>query len=241
MTKKEEILPIGSTKTDLAVSALKGLAGIIPGVGSIVGEIVGQVIPGQRMDRLELFAKSLHEQFKQIDETLNKKHFDKAEKIDLFEEGVIQSARAISQDRIEYISKIVAFGLTGEAQERIQAKRLLGILESLDDDQVIILSSYLHKNRDDQAFRTTHADILRPVPVHLRSDAVEVDKGTLHQLAQTQLRTLDLISYRYSKPAKGQLPEFDEKTGMMKAGSTSLTPLGRLLLQRIGLAGTRDY
>jgi hypothetical protein len=42
------------------------------------------------------------------------------------------------------------------------------------------------------------------------------------------------ITYRKSK--KGDMPEFDEKTGMVKASGNSITHLGRLLLRSIDLA-----
>jgi hypothetical protein len=46
------------------------------------------------------------------------------------------------------------------------------------------------------------------------------------------LRRLGLLQTKYKKPKKGELPEFDEKTGMMKAGSDQISRLGRLLLDR---------
>ncbi len=241
MTKDGEGVPVGPTKTDYIVSALKGLAGAVPVAGTIIGEIIGQVIPNQRVDRLEAFVKSLHDRLEELGQPIKVSQFDSPDKVDLFEDGVLKSSRALSQDRIDYISRIVALGLTGEEKDRIQAKRLLNILDEIDDDQIIILSGYLRKNHDDKEFAKKHAAILRPVPVHLGSDQSEVDEGTLHQLARTQLRTLGLLASRYAKIKKGEIPEFDEKTGMMTAGSTHLTSLGRFLLRQIGLADVRDH
>jgi hypothetical protein len=45
---------------------------------------------------------------------------------------------------------------------------------------------------------------------------------------------LKLLHPKFQKPKKGQLLEFDEKTGMMLAQGYSLTPLGRLMLRCIG-------
>lgn len=241
MTKEGDDIPVGSTKTDMAVSALKGLAGTVPVAGTIIGEIIGQVIPNQRIDRLEAFVKSLHDHLEELGQPIKESQFDSPDKVDLFEDGVLKSSRALSQDRIDYISRIVALGLTGEEKDRIQAKRLLNILDEIDDDQIIILSSYLQKNRGDKDFVTKHAAILRPVAVHLGSDQSEVDEGTLYQLARTQLRNLGLLSFRFAKPKKGELPDFDEKTGMMKASSTHLSSLGRFLLRQIGLASVGDH
>jgi hypothetical protein len=40
---------------------------------------------------------------------------------------------------------------------------------------------------------------------------------------------------------RGQLPEFDETTGMMKASGHEMTPLGRMLLREIGLAKPGEF
>ena len=39
--------------------------------------------------------------------------------------------------------------------------------------------------------------------------------------------------FRFKKPKRGELPEFDEKTGMVKVGGYEITSLGRLLLRSI--------
>jgi hypothetical protein len=46
---------LGHSPTDYGVSAAKGLAGLIPGIGGIVAEIIGAVIPNQRVDRIARF------------------------------------------------------------------------------------------------------------------------------------------------------------------------------------------
>jgi hypothetical protein len=50
---------------------------------------------------------------------------------------------------------------------------------------------------------------------------------------RNRLRRLSLIRATYKKPKKGELPEWDFKTGMIKAQSDRITPLGRLLLRYI--------
>jgi hypothetical protein len=46
----------------------------------------------------------------------------------------------------------------------------------------------------------------------------------------------DLLRPKYKKPKKGELPEFDEKTGTLKFSGYDVTSLGKLLLRYIDIA-----
>jgi hypothetical protein len=50
---------ISANRIDLAVSITKGFIGIVPGIGSLIGEIIGVTIPNQRIDRLSKFVQIL--------------------------------------------------------------------------------------------------------------------------------------------------------------------------------------
>ena len=63
------------------------------------------------------------------------------ENVNLFEEGAFQSVRALSNERKEYIANAVANGITGEAKDGLESKRLLNLLGELDDAEIIVLSS----------------------------------------------------------------------------------------------------
>jgi hypothetical protein len=45
---------------------------------------------------------------------------------------------------------------------------------------------------------------------------------------------LGLLKIRFNKPNKGEVPEFDEHTGMIKAQGYDITSLGELFLRSIG-------
>lgn len=61
----------------------------------------------------------------------------------------------------------------------------------------------------------------------------EVDKDAIHETYRRNLARLGLIKMKFRKPIQGELPEFDEKIGMMNARGYSITSLGRLLLRSI--------
>jgi hypothetical protein len=217
------------------IALLRAALGTVPLVGSILAELVGLIIPDQRVERLDAYLKLLDELFDGQGELLRQRFCD-PERIDLFEEGAVQSLRAVSDERKVYIASIVANGLSGNESDRLQAKRLLRLLSQIDDDQIIVLASKLRKHESDIAFLERHSAILEPIIINEASTQDEIEAEALQKLARAELLRLGLLKSNFLLSRKGQLPEFDPTTGMLRASSTSLTPLGRMLLVQIGLA-----
>lgn len=223
---------------DRGVALAKSLSSALPGVGPFVAQVLLDDLPGLRIDRVVDFCRLLGSRVEAIEFAQRMKV---EENIDLVEEGAQQSTRALSEDRRERIAALVAFGLSGQEKERIEAKRLLSLLAAIDDDQIILLAAQLHRNMEDDAFYQKHINILQPMPSHLGSSQAEVDAANIADLSRAQLVGLGLLRLRFKTPRKGELPEFDNGTGMMKSQGRELTQLGRLLLRRIGLAEDDEY
>jgi hypothetical protein len=228
------------TWQDADTALLKGAIGSIPVVGSILGELVGLILPDQRIDRLEDFVRRLAERLDSLDPEALREQFRDPESVDLFEEGAVQSVRAVSDERRAYIASVVSEGLSGDAKDRIQAKRLLRLLAQIDDDQIIILASHLRKNSHDDEFFERHQAVLHPVSNHLGADQDEMDAAAMYELARAELVQLGLLRANFKSTKKGENPEFDSRTGMVKASGRQITSLGRLLLRQIGVAGPDD-
>lgn len=238
---EEDFPHLGPDERDRGVAILKGAAGFIPGAGTALGEIIGRFIPNQRIDRIEEYLRKLRKALNHLTEEQVRKRIQKPEAIDLFEEGGFQSARAITEDRRDQIANVVSFGLSGDEKDRIEAKRILKLLDDLDDDQIIILARYLHKNRDSADFDEKHQAVIRPVQAYIGAGQDVLDQATMNELARAQLISLGLLKANYRAPKKGELPDFDLKTGRMKYTHLALSPLGRLLLRRIGLAEADEF
>ncbi len=237
---KNEFPTLGPDERDRGVAILKSVAGFAPGVGSALAEIINRFIPNQRIDRIEQYIQRLHEALRDMPEALIRERIHSPESVDLFEEGGFQSARAISEERREQIANVVAYGLSGEDKERIEAKRVLKLLRELDDDQIIILTAHLSKNMFDDDFQERNQHILYGPAVHMQSSREEMDQATMIELAKAQLISLGLLRPRFKNIKKGEIPEFDSKTGTIKRQSLDISPLGRLVLRRIGIAGDDD-
>jgi len=224
---------LGTNRTDKLVAALRGGTGAIPLVGSIIGEIISNVIPNQRVDRIVDFLRILGARLGQFEEGELRERMNEESYVDLLEDGLHQAARALSEERRKQIAALLAHSLSSEDLERIQQKKLMQVLSELNDVEIIILKSHGMREPARGAFLDKHQDIIYGPSVHMGSSQVEVDQAAVHNTYLQHLKRLGLIEARYRRIPRGELPEFDEKTGMIKASHETITSLGRLLLRYI--------
>lgn len=230
---------LGSTSTDIIVSLTKGGVGAIPVIGSMVAEIVGNVIPNQRVDRISEFVRLLDERLRQTEQSVLDAKFREPAVVDLLEDAFLQAARATSHERLEHIANVVANGMSDEELKEVQAKRMLWLLGQLNDSEIIILRSRLVMTREDLVvdaeFRSKHAELLAPDTMVRGSSEEEFEEAALKASYRQHLHDLGLLRQRYKKPNRGELPEFDETTGTMKASGSGLTRLGKMFLRYLSL------
>ena len=228
---------IEDNKIDKLTALSKGLIGTIPYVGSLLSEIIGSIIPNQRVDRITEFLKILDKKLESLGEDIDtlKEKMTNEDYVNLFEEGVWQSARSSSVDRKGYIASILVNGLQDENLDEIQKSIFLNILSQLNDIEIIILYSYSNKVRWDDDFHEKHKDILIAPMVYMGSDEETVDKGTIYKTYREKLANLNLLAKKFPSIKKGEMPELDNKTGMLKSNGYELTSLGRLFLKYIDL------
>ena len=157
-------------------------------------------------------------------------------RLNLVEEGVYHATRAYSAERIKRIASIIANGISGEEKKEAEASRMLKILAELEDEQIIVLAYHLDKNRHDDNFYEAHANALEPKIDHVGCGIKQSDEATMQEMAKQQLVRLGLLQPIFRKPHKGDIPEFDSNTGMIKASGYRLTWLGSMFLRYLDLA-----
>lgn len=228
---------LNSNDVDKGVLLLKGITGTIPFIGPMIAEIVGEIIPRQRIDRMHELLHILNEKLSKLEisqEELSHKMKEEPY-VNLLEEGMWQAARSSSAERKKYIASLLANGISNENLHELEENVLLLILSQMNDNEIIILYSYTILVKRDPEFHKQHEDILTKPLAHLGSNQEELDKATIYDTYRGKLVRLNLLHRTFKKPKRGDLPEFDEKTGMMKASGYSLTPLGRLFLKYIDM------
>ena len=228
-------------KEDLIASALKGICGTLPIVGSSIAEIIGYLIPKQRIDRIASLLKALEAKIDPEEKAKVEAKMLEDKSIDLMEDGFLQAARALSEKRIEYIASLLKNGLTDEDLEQSAYKRLLFLLGEINDVEVLILKSHsIYLMVEREKFREKHKETLTTPLASLRAPREDHDKATIHETYRTNLVRLGLIKMDFRQLGWEESPELDKETGMMKARGYESTSLGRLLLRSID-QGDEDW
>lgn len=229
---------IKSNKADYTAIVAKGALGAIPYVGAMLAEIIGTLIPNQRMDRISRFLEKLEGRIGRLESEPVKTKLGQSNTIDLIEDAFLQAARAVSDDRLEYLSVLLAGSITDDSLSYEESKRLLAILSELNDVEVIILASYdtdRHPQRDPN-FWERHKTILSPRVPTMGASERELEEAAIHKSYRQHLVQLQLLKPTFRSVRRGEQPEFDDSTGMMKTSGYDSTVFGRLLLRRIEMA-----
>ena len=238
MTTKE-FPKLESMSADYITTFMKGGLGAIPFVGPLMAEIVGNVIPNQRMDRLVQFVQLLQQRLSSLEEDVLRQKLLSPGSVDLLEDAFLLASRATSAERLEHISSVAAIGLTHEEANLAESKRMLWLLGQLNDSEIIILRGSLASTSDefnaDRDFHHRHKEVLTLNSPHLGSTDKEMEKAAVTKSYRQHLHDLGLLSHSFAMPKKGELPEFDRETGVLKASHSQSTLLGRMLLRYLDL------
>jgi hypothetical protein len=222
-------------KTDVLVVAAKSVLGAVPFAGPILSEIIGNVIPNQRVDRIAKYLKKLDERLSRIDRKKIDNALSSEEGIDLFEEGFVQASRSLTDERRKYISNVVANGVDNETIEYLESKFILKLLQELNEQEIIWLRFFMVPTiGGDDEFRKKHRNILGPVRAHLGSDDRTIEKAALKDSYIEHLERLGLIRSHYHMDRNTGMPEFDKFSGKPSVSYRDLTPIGRMTLKQIG-------
>ena len=225
-----------SRLADYSVAATRGAANLIPIVGPVLAEVLGVVIPQQRIDRIAKFAAELERRLSSVEKNMLESQLNNGEFTDLIEEGFRQAARSLSNERRQYIASLIINSLSSENISYAESRHLLRILDEVNDIEIIWLHFYREAAMGgDKEFWETHKNVLEPVYATLGSSQETLDKHTLQESYKEHLFQLRLFERRYRMDHNTKEPAFDEWTGTQEVEGYEITSLGRLLLKEIGL------
>ena len=117
-------------KNDLLVLTAKSIVGVVPFAGPLLSELIGTLIPNQRIDRLSKYVNELDKKLLRFKVSYLKREIQNEECSDLFEEGFKQAARALTDDRKRYIASIIQNSLDEEHISYAESKHLMQICKN---------------------------------------------------------------------------------------------------------------
>ncbi|WP_194855589.1 hypothetical protein [Alloalcanivorax venustensis] len=223
-----------SNRVDSAVSIAKGVLGTIPFAGSAFSELIGQVIPNQRLDRIAAFLNELDKRLMKIEvEMLHQNQYA----LDLFEDSMYQSVKILSEDRNKYLAIFLKKSIDVDSASYSTRKQLLNILQDVTDDDLDVLisiSRYWYQP-------TARKNLLRSLTVG-QYDSLSDDERNEYEHARVSfglhiatLSRLNLIHVKYKETdPEGHNAHIDRDTGLPEVEDCSLTNIGKLLLLNIG-------
>ena len=240
ITKVEEELDVETARSEIGAAFLKGLAGYAPFIGPLLAESIGIAIPAQKLDRLITFVKVLNDKVKYIEEDVLKSKLNTEEITDLLEDALIQASRAMTDPRRQYIASLLKNSIANEELSHIEEKKLLSLLGEMNDAEILTLKLYsLHSDRR-REFSELHKELFAPIDRSFSAPQSNMDKGALRDSYRSKLLEVGLLEPESKRPEKGKLPEFDERTGRVKATSYKVASLGKLLLRYIDEVSSAD-
>lgn len=221
---------------DKLTALTKGLTGIIPIGGSLISEIVGSLIPNQRIDRLAKYIQVLEDKLSSIPIDRMNELLNNTELIDLLEDGFFQASRASSDERREYISQIILNGIDGSQIEYSQSRSLLRLLGELTDVELIWLRYYANYYAEDfRKFSNLHKEVLHNRYPSSDGNEEQHRKYILQDYCSKHLESMGLLGVVNNN--------IDPKLQMLyRAHMAEITPngyfitrLGLTLLKQLGL------
>lgn len=237
MTNDKNALVPGAV--DRIAAAARGISGACPVIGSLLAEIVGELIPNQRIDRIATFCGLLDDRLQELDAETLRLRLASPEGVDLLEDAMFQAARALTHDRLERLANVLCTGLTAEELDAEQAKRVLWLMGQLSDSEIVVLRGALpltgEDHEADREYQERHSTVIWNPALLLSAPREEAEWAAIKSSYRQRLVDLGLLNLAFRRPPKGKLPEFDMHTGMIKASGKRVTTLGILLLEYMRL------
>ena len=150
-----------SNRSDAVATLLKGIVGATPVVGNLLAETLTQLIPNQRLDRVAECLAIFSSKVDSLDAAFLQHKMQTEEFADLLQDVVGAAARALSPERKEYLAALLKNSITREDLDHLGHKKILGLLNELNDAEIIIVKYHSIPDQDVKwEFQTLHSNVI---------------------------------------------------------------------------------
>ena len=195
MDKKE----LNTNAVDIITAGVSASIGIIPYVGGFLSELVQNVIPNQREDRIVKFIIEMSEKLEEMNYSVDQlKEIFSNYKYGAFTYKCIRNVvNEVYDEKIQYYKNICLTGLTSEEKELIKTERLLSIFAEMDYFEILYLKIYYYtKHYNIEKVKETQSELgikfLKPNYI-LSMTQEDFDKETFKQITLNNLIKNGLI------------------------------------------------
>lgn len=226
MNKKD----LNTNSTDIIVSGISAAVGIIPVAGGFVSEIVQNLIPNQREDRIVKFISDLSDELEKTKFSLEKLKLKfENQKYSTFTYNCLRDlVNDVYDEKIEYYRNLCVNAITNDEKNLIHCERILKILSELDYYEILYLKFYSNVSiaRTETMKEVTSKlgfDILQP-NYYMSMGDDKRDEETYKQITLNNLCNTGLLQKEVKLVGSGRREHISYK----------ITTLGRLILKKIG-------
>lgn len=226
MNKKD----LDTNSTDIIISGVSAAVGLVPIAGGFVSEIVQNVIPNQREDRIVKFISDLSDELEKTQFSLEelKKKFENLKYGTFIYNCLHDLVNDVYEEKINYYKNLCVNAITNDEKNLIHCERILKILSELDYYEILYLKFYSNVcigGTETMKEVTTKLGFenLRP-NYYMSMDENEKDEETYKQITLNNLCTAGLLQKEVKLISNGRREHISYK----------ITPLGRLILKKIG-------
>lgn len=145
--QRQEI-DLHTNAADLTAAFVRNVVGVAPFVGPMVAELITSTIPNQKMERVVVAIKVLEDRLKYVEEDVVNEKFKSDKFADLLEDALPQMARALTDERRAYIANLLSQSITDDKLDHLAQKKLLSMLNELNDAEIILLHFYAIRRAD---------------------------------------------------------------------------------------------
>lgn len=180
---------------DKFVTCLRSAGGLVPG-GGVIAEAIASTIPNLRVDRMVTYIRRLNDQVdllqgqvrQLLDERINNPKY-----VVLLEDGALYAVRSSSEDKIRYISSAVINGMTSEHLATIESRHLLGILNEINEIEILWLALFAHETIYEHKEFIKKYPVLEDISVYMGDRTEKRESKAIQDSYKAHLERLQLI------------------------------------------------
>lgn len=189
---------------DHLASGIRLAGALIPAAGPVLAELLTEVIPSQRKDRLVEYMRRLDYRLQVVEADMAgaRDVFERNARSEygtaIIEDSMIQSARTVEPESRERIAALVVRSLTEEELQYERTRKLLNLYIDLTYSEVIhllyaaLFSTAAGHTKDD--FYSAHEAVLRPEFPAQDPASVDLERASFVSSYENQLIRLGLVS-----------------------------------------------
>jgi len=233
----EELPDIRQKGIDTFVGFTKAGLSLIPIAGPFISEIIGNIIPNQRFERVAKYLETLKSKLDSVeDQNIILQLTTDRNMLLLFENTIKHSSETNSEEKYDYYSEFIINALQDKTTEQIQRERILKIISELNEIEIVLLIYFSLRPTIgmNNSFIESKKDLLFP---HQRTMNEPVENGYSHDFKQQYIENLErhkLLRSKVEIDRNTKMPLVDVFSGQLKRSSSDITILGDLVVRFIG-------